>query len=119
MASGSIDITELPLPTKKLASQTVTRGVDNVHQEEIVIGDGANDGRVVSVTAANALKVDGSAVAQPVTDNGGALTVDALDLDIRNLATGQDKVDVRIRDSADATFIDPVIKAQLPATLGQ
>jgi hypothetical protein len=31
----------------------------------------------VTVTAANALKVDGSAVVQPITDNSGSITVDA------------------------------------------
>src|SRR3990172_11420135 len=107
MANSSIDIKEDASPTKKLASQTFTRGIDTVHQEEITIGDGATDGRVVAVTAANALKVDGSAVNQPVTDAGGALTVDAIDLDIRNLATGQDKVDARLRNAADSTFIEP------------
>lgn len=117
MANATIDIKEDASPTKKLASQSFTRGVDTVHQEEVALGDGTNNGRLVAVTATNALKVDNSAVVQPVSDNGGALTVDALDLDIRNLATGQDTVDARLRDAADATFIDPVIKAQLPAAL--
>jgi len=107
MANDVVNIKEDASPTKKLASQSFTRGVDTVHQEEVTIGDGTNNGRVVAVTAANALKVDGSAVNQPVTDAGGALTVDAIDLDIRNLATGQDKVDARLRNAADAAFIEP------------
>ena len=44
------------------------------------------------VTAASALKVDGSAVTQPVSDAGGTLTVDAVNLDIRDLSSGQDSV---------------------------
>lgn len=114
MADGQIDIKEDAAPTKQLGSQTHLHGGTTVHAEEIVIVDSA--GNLVGVTA-GALKVDASAVVQPVSDNGGALTVDALDLDIRNLATGQDKVDVRVRDAADATFIDLPIKAQLPAAL--
>lgn len=39
--------------------------------------DGATRGRYATVTAANALKVDASGVAVPVTDNSGSLTVDA------------------------------------------
>lgn len=117
MANDSLDVLEALIPTAKLATQTLTRGVDIVHQEEMVIGDGVNDGRIVAVTIANALKVDSSAAVQPVSDNGGAITVDALNLDIRNLTTGQDKVDVRLRDAADTAFIDPVIKGQLPAAL--
>jgi len=114
LADGQIDIKEDAAPTKQLGSQTHLHGGTTVHAEEIVIVDSA--GNLVGVTA-GALKVDASAVVQPVSDNGGALTVDALDLDIRNLATGQDKVDVRVRDAADATFIDLPIKAQLPAAL--
>lgn len=38
--------------------------------------DGGGNERGASVTAANALKVDGSAVTQPVSDAGGSLTVD-------------------------------------------
>jgi hypothetical protein len=41
------------------------------------IEDGSTRGRYVTVTAANALKVDASSVAVPVTDNSGSLTVDA------------------------------------------
>lgn len=114
MADGQIDIKEDAAPSKSLASQTHLHGATTVHAEEIVIVDSA--GNLVGQTAGR-LNVDGSGVTQPVSDGGGSLTVDALDLDIRNLATGQDKVDVRLRDAADAAFIDPVIKGQLPAAL--
>jgi hypothetical protein len=117
MADNTISIKEDAAPTKFLASQSFTRTAQTVHQEEVAIGDGTNNGRIVAVSAAGALKVDSSAAVQPISDNGGAITVDAIDLDIRNLATGQDKVDVRIRDAADAAFIEPVIKTQLPAAL--
>ena len=41
-----------------------------------VIEDGATRARYATVTAANALKVDASGAAVPVTDNSGSLTVD-------------------------------------------
>lgn len=106
MADGQIDIKEDASPTKELASQTHLHGATTVHAEEIVIVDSA--GNLVGQTAGR-LNVDGSGVTQPVSDGGGALTVDALDFDIRNLATGQDKVDVRLRNLADAAFIEPAI----------
>lgn len=40
------------------------------------IEDGATRGRYATVTASNALKVDASAVAVPITDNSGSLTTD-------------------------------------------
>lgn len=89
MAEAFIDIKEDAAPTKKLASQTHTHGVDTVHSEEINIVDAA--GNLVNVTA-NRLLVDGSGVTQPVSDAGSSLTVDALDLDIRNLVAATDKV---------------------------
>lgn len=102
MANDFINIEESGTPTKKLASQSFTRtGPGTVHQEEVVIGDGSTDGRLVAVTASNALKVDGSAVVQPINDNGGALTVDALDLDIRNLTHVASQDSVRIGDGTD------------------
>lgn len=82
MADGLITIKEDASPTKNLGSQTHLHGVDTVHAEEIVIVDAA--GNIVGATA-NRLNVDGSGVTQPVSDAGGSLTVDALDLDIRNL----------------------------------
>lgn len=103
MANDSLDVLESLVPTAKLATQTLTRGVDTVHQEEMVIGDGVTDGRIATVTAANALKVDNSAVTQPISDAAGSLTVDALDLDIRNLAHGSDSV--RLGDGTDLTLV--------------
>jgi len=119
VANNTIDIAE-GTPTKKLASQSFTRGVDTVHQEEVVIGDGTTDGRIATVTAANALKVDGSAVTQPVSDGGGALTVDALDLDIRNLAPATDEVKVT-GAAADGAAVagNPVLIAGQDGTLTQ
>lgn len=94
MANASIDIKEDAAPTKKLASQSFTRGVDTVHQEEVVIGDGSTNGLILGVAAAP-LRVDPTGTTtQPVSDGGGVLTVDALDLDIRNLVASQDFVTV-------------------------
>lgn len=50
----------------------------NVNRAQVqTIEDGSTRGRYATVTAANALKVDASGVAVPVTDNSGSLTVDA------------------------------------------
>ena len=116
MANDLINIKEDAAPTKKLASQSFTRGVDTVHQEETVIGDGTNNGRIVAVTAASALKVDGSAVNQPVTDAGGALTVDAIDLDIRNLTHVASQDSVRIGDGTDLALVTAAGEQNVLAT---
>ena len=100
MAEGRIDIKEDASPTKFLASQTHTHGVDTVHAEEVVIVDSA--GNVINATA-NRLHVDGSGVNQPVTDAGGSLTVDALNLDIRDLVHTADSV--RIGDGTDLALV--------------
>lgn len=116
MANDLINIKEDASPTKKLASQSFTRGVDTVHAEETVITDGVNNGRIVSVTAANALKTDGSAVNQPVTDAGGSLTVDALDLDIRNLTHVASQDSVRIGDGTDLALVTAAGELNVIAT---
>lgn len=102
MAESFIDIKEDAAPTKKLASQTHVHGVDTVHAEEIVIVDSA--GALVNVTA-NRLLVDGSGVTQPVSDAAGSLTVDALDLDIRNLTHVASQDSVRIGDGTDLVLV--------------
>lgn len=89
MANGQIDIKEDVAPTKELASQTHLHGGTTVHAEEVVIVDAA--GNLVGQTAGR-LNVDGSGVVQPVSDNGGSLTVDALNLDIRDLVSATDSV---------------------------
>jgi hypothetical protein len=43
----------------------------------LTIEDGSTRARYATVTAANALKVDASGVAVPITDNAGSLTIDA------------------------------------------
>jgi hypothetical protein len=83
------------------------------------IEDGVTRGRYATVSAANALKVDGSAVTQPVsltsttitgtvsvTDNAGSLTVDA------PVAT---PVFVRLSDGAAAISTLPVSLASVPS----
>jgi hypothetical protein len=47
------------------------------HVQYVKLLDGTADSATVVAATANGLKVDGSAVAQPVTDNAGTLTVDA------------------------------------------
>ena len=49
----------------------------NANRAQIgVIEDGSTRARYATVTAANALKVDASGVAVPITDNAGSITVD-------------------------------------------
>ena len=49
----------------------------NVNRSQIgIIEDGVTRGRYATVSAANALKVDASGVAVPITDNSGSITVD-------------------------------------------
>lgn len=50
--------------------------VDSKRATVFVIEDETTRGRRATVTASNALKVDASAVAVPITDNSGSLTVD-------------------------------------------
>ena len=50
--------------------------IDSKRAVVSVIEDETTRGRRVTVTASNALKVDASSVAVPVTDNSGSLTVD-------------------------------------------
>lgn len=111
MAEGRIDIKEDASPTKFLASQTHTHGVDTVHAEEICIVDSA--GNLVNVTA-NRLLVDGSGVTQPVSDAGGSLTVDALNLDIRDIDHATD--DIRIGDGTDLANVTAAGELNVIAT---
>lgn len=80
------------------------------------IRDAAGNERGVNVTAANALTVDGSAVTQPVSDAGGSLTVDAVDLDIRDLSSAADSVSAVVTSSAlptgAATSVNQTNKSQ-------
>lgn len=50
---------------KKVDAYLLADGV--TYQQAVAIGDGATNGLTVAVTSANALKVDGSAVTQPVS----------------------------------------------------
>lgn len=50
--------------------------IDSKRAQIGIIEDATTRGRWATVTASNALKVDGSAVTQPVSDAGGSLTVD-------------------------------------------
>src|SRR5574342_1139903 len=116
MANNTIDIKEDASPTKKLASQSFTRGVDTVHQEEIVIGDGSTDGTILG-KAATPLRVDPTGTtAQPVTDNTGSLTVAAIDLDIRNLTHVASQDSVRIGDGTDLALVTAAGEVNVLAT---
>ena len=78
-----------------------------------VIEDETTRGRRASVTAANALKVDASSVAVPVTDNAGSLTVDqatATNLKAEVVGASSD-------NSANATTKLPVIAARANASV--
>lgn len=77
MADGDI---RLPVDGagKRLAAQSVTRGLDTVYREEIVVADPDTEGGVAAVSAANGLEVDVTRVqgTVDVVDGGGSLTVD-------------------------------------------
>lgn len=59
--------------------------------ENIILRDTAGDS--ADVTAAGALKVDGSAAPQPITDNGGSVTVDAVSLPLPTGAATETTLD--------------------------
>jgi hypothetical protein len=72
----------------------------NVNRAQVsTLEDGSTRGRYATVSASNALKVDGSAVTQPISDASGSLTVDA------PVAT---PVYVRLSDGASAITALPV-----------
>ena len=88
--------------------------IDSKRAQIGIIEDATTRGRYTTVTAANALKVDGSAVTQPVsiaaavavTDNSSSLTVDA--------PVGT-PVFVRLSDGASAISTLPVSLASVPS----
>lgn len=60
-----------------LTENDIGAGRMNVNRAIVsAIEDGSTRGRYATVTASNALKVDASGVAVPITDNSGSLTVD-------------------------------------------
>ena len=78
VASGFIydEVAGTALTEDDLAAARIT-----VNRAQVMaLEDGVTRGRYVTVTASNALKVDGSAVTQPVSDAGGSLTVDSAQL---------------------------------------
>jgi hypothetical protein len=97
--------------------------IDSKRAQISVIEDETTRGRRVTVTASNALKVDASSVAVPVTDNAGSLTVDnaalsttgggvesgALRVTIANDSTGLLSVD----DNGGALTVDQATAANL------
>lgn len=79
----------------------------NINRAQVnTIEDGATRGRYATVTASNALKVDASGVAVPITDNSGSLTVDA--------PVGTPAF-VRLSDGAAAISTLPVSLASVPS----
>lgn len=70
MADGVVQVA--PDSTgKKVDTAEITVGANTVERQRIVIADNATAANVAAVTAANALKVDGSAVTQPVSQTNG------------------------------------------------
>lgn len=100
MAASNIGINEPGTPNKKLASQTVTRAAEDHHREEVVLSNASTDGALAEVlnsapsTEYGLVTRNIPSGTQNVGDGGGSLTVDALDLDIRNLVPAQDEVKV-------------------------
>lgn len=65
----AVSAASLPLPSGAATAANQT----TLGNQTTKINDGTN---TATVTGANALKVDGSAVTQPVSDGGGSLTID-------------------------------------------
>ena len=109
MAAASIDILEPGSPTAALATQSFTRSAATVHREEVAIGNGSGDTAIAEVLNADPTTQFGLVTrnipsgVQPVSDGGSAITVDALDLDIRNLSHTADSV--RIGDGTDLVLV--------------
>lgn len=114
-------------------------GGKTVHRQVACLGDPVTFGNVANVTSAGALKVDGSAVTQPVSDAGGSITVDGTvtanlaagtnnigDVDVLSLPsvpTGTNTIGkVQVRNNADSANIDPLSESTFTTrinTLGQ
>lgn len=93
-ATVPISVATLPLPTGAATNATLT---DGTQKTKIVDAAGTNQ---ATVSAAGAVKTDGSAVTQPVSDAGGSLTIDTTQLPAA-LVTG--RLDVNI----GANALDP------------
>jgi hypothetical protein len=90
-----------------LTENDVAAGRINVNRAIVgTIEDGATRGRYATVTASNAVKVDASGVAVPITDNSGSLTVDA--------PVGTPAF-VRLSDGSSAITTLPVSLASVPS----
>lgn len=72
--------------------------------EQIILKD--SGGTEADVTASNALKVDGSAVAQPITDNSGSITVDAPVGTPVNVQIGNGTLSAGVIDETGASAVD-------------
>src|SRR6266550_8164432 len=69
MADGFVQVA--PDSTgKKIDNSEITVGANTVERQRVNIADPTSATRIASVTAANALNVDGSAVTQPVSAAG-------------------------------------------------
>lgn len=71
--AGHVDIAATVSVATTTGPQTVGQSDASKLNATVQISDGGN---TADVTASSALKVDGSAVTQPVSDGGGSLTVD-------------------------------------------
>ena len=122
MANAKIAIKEDAAPTKQLASQTTDtlRVGDTVHREEVVIGAPTVDAAVAEVVNAAPSTEYGLVTrnipsgTQNIADGGGAVTVDALDLDIRNLTHASDSV--RVGDGTDLALVTAAGELNVLAT---
>lgn len=122
MADAFIGVDEPVTIDKRLDTEQLTVGAETVMRERVEIS-GAAATEIARVLNAAPAGTEMALVTRPipsgtqnVADGGGALTVDALDLDIRNLDPATDKVAVRLRDAADAGYIEPLTDTQLRAS---
>lgn len=95
MADSFIGITEPAIPNKKLDSESLAVGGNTVERERVqIVGTAATD--IAPVTAADGLsvKVTNTVPVSGTVSVTEPVTVDATDLDTRNLVFATDKVDV-------------------------
>lgn len=120
-ANQATEIASLASIDGKLHSYDLDTGAGTENAQGVNLRFSASGGSVEAGRAANPLRTDPTGTtAQPVTDNGGSLTVDgtvtvtATDLDIRDLSHTQDSV--RIGDGTDLALVTAAGELNVIAT---
>lgn len=108
-----------------LSENTAAAGRININRAQVgVIEDASTRGRYVTVTASNALKIDGSAVTQPVSGTVGvsgsvAVTGPLTDAELRATAVPVSAASLPLPAGAATETTLSAVNTKLPAALGQ